>query len=636
MPKTQSSATPQRWRIRSALLMFVVLALLAPLEPASAVPLCSGPNPPPECFEPDPDPPGHNPIGNLERVERRPGGIWVQGWAIDPDITGPIRVAITIGRTVAIVVASSDRPDVAADYPGFGNAHGFDAVVPVRPGSSVCAVGVNVGAGRDSELACVSFAVRFNPFGSVDDVWLADGSVGLEGWAIDPDTTAPVAIRVAVDGSFAGGTTADLARSDVGTAYPGYGDAHGFRIILPAPRKTAYEVCVTAVNAGGGTDGLVGCQPVRQMIELGSAGLPKDLKVSSEAPQVSASRRARRNSQVLLVAVGEDPDTGVKNVRISGSVSVVCVGVGGLPVPEVRVPVPIAAENPVADSTAPSGPGRRAVAHVLDVAKLRTELRCSRGYTFQSLRVEVTATVDSFDGTTTSSPQAVIHHEGPDYLKVATFNIRQSAVRAEPDGGVASLQRWGRNLLSKADVVLLDEVWDAEQVRIMAESSGLVHRYVVGSPYVDVAIISRYPMRWTQQHEIPPGLPFRMLDARIDIEGVPHRFLATHWENDPNPWTSHPDRVAASQITRQLLVNEADAAFFGGDLNAYSYLPEVRSLDAVLRDAFFEVPGATYCGGRVDYVFARGPYTAVRFESDCSPEGWPSDHPFVLVTYERT
>jgi endonuclease/exonuclease/phosphatase (EEP) superfamily protein YafD len=322
---------------------------------------------------------------------------------------------------------------------------------------------------------------------------------------------------------------------------------------------------------------------------------------------------------------------------LRGTASVQCTA-PGLPVPEVRLPLSISVENPYPDPAAVTGPARRAVQYSFEVPSLRRQLTCSPGYTLRSLQVKVAATVEGFDGSTTTSPKVVVHHEGPDFLRVATFNILQSAVREESDRGVATLQRWGQTLLSKADVVLLDEVWDAEQVRIMAESSGLVHRYVVGAPYVDVAIISRFPIRWAQQHVIPPGLPFRTLDARIDIAGESHRFLATHWDNDPNPSTSHPDRVESSRITRELLADEQSPAFFGGDLNAYWYTQEVSALGAVLRDAFFEAPGATYCGRDrpdIDYVFARGPYRAVAFEADCSSAAWPSDHPFVLATFEH-
>ena len=59
------------------------------------------------------------------------------------------------------------------------------------------------------------------------------GTVRLQGWTIDPDTTGAVGVHVYVDGVWAGQTTADVSRADVGAAYPGWSANHGFAVDVP-------------------------------------------------------------------------------------------------------------------------------------------------------------------------------------------------------------------------------------------------------------------------------------------------------------------------------------------------------------------------------------------------------------------
>jgi hypothetical protein len=58
---------------------------------------------------------------------------------------------------------------------------------------------------------------------------------------------------------FLGGGTANVARSDVGRAYPGFGPNHGFDFAVAAPAGT-YSVCAFGINVGLGSNRSVGCQ----------------------------------------------------------------------------------------------------------------------------------------------------------------------------------------------------------------------------------------------------------------------------------------------------------------------------------------------------------------------------------------
>ena len=85
-------------------------------------------------------------------------------------------------------------------------------------------------------------------------------AIVTSGWAIDPDTSAPIAVHAYVD---AKGTalTADGSRPDVAAAFPGYGPAHGYSATLPAS-PGAHQVCVYGINSGPGGNTLLGCRTV--------------------------------------------------------------------------------------------------------------------------------------------------------------------------------------------------------------------------------------------------------------------------------------------------------------------------------------------------------------------------------------
>ncbi|MEY2404160.1 MAG: hypothetical protein QOD38_1711, partial [Acidimicrobiaceae bacterium] len=51
--------------------------------------------------------------------------------------------------------------------------------------------------------------------GNLDSAWRQPGSIGIYGWAIDPDTTDPIAVHVYVDGAFAALGTANMGRPDI-------------------------------------------------------------------------------------------------------------------------------------------------------------------------------------------------------------------------------------------------------------------------------------------------------------------------------------------------------------------------------------------------------------------------------------
>lgn len=203
------------------------------------------------------------PIGALERTSYRPNGLTVAGWALDPNTTGPITVHVYVdGAVVATPTASDPRPDVAGAFPGYGPNHGYATTISIGGGShTVCAYGINVGIGANSTLGCRAFTTPSLPFGALDPIGARYDVATVRGWAIDPNTTAPVQVHVYVDGQPSGAVTADVTRPDLGPAFPGYGSDHGYRATLHLANGT-HQVCAYGINVGPGSNSLLGCREI--------------------------------------------------------------------------------------------------------------------------------------------------------------------------------------------------------------------------------------------------------------------------------------------------------------------------------------------------------------------------------------
>lgn len=81
--------------------------------------------------------------------------------------------------------------------------------------------------------------------------------VRVSGWAIDPDTTNPIRVRVRV----AGRERVHLAardRRDVARWFPAHGSRHGFSFLSRAGATA--RVCVTALDAESGANRQLGCR----------------------------------------------------------------------------------------------------------------------------------------------------------------------------------------------------------------------------------------------------------------------------------------------------------------------------------------------------------------------------------------
>jgi GH25 family lysozyme M1 (1,4-beta-N-acetylmuramidase) len=208
-----------------------------------------------------------DPMGHVDQVAREPGGhVRVDGWAFDPDTAGSIDVGVFVnGMPWAAARADLSRPDLAAA--GFTTTHhGYSVALhglttaPVE----VCVLAFNVGPGTFRNLGCRTIDARREPFGSLDSVTVANNGVRVRGWSLDPDTASSIPVHVYVDGRLARSATANTSRADVGAAFPGWGDGHGFDLVVPDLWIADHDVCVYAINVGlGGHNPLLGCRRVR-------------------------------------------------------------------------------------------------------------------------------------------------------------------------------------------------------------------------------------------------------------------------------------------------------------------------------------------------------------------------------------
>jgi hypothetical protein len=202
------------------------------------------------------------PIGALEHLPAKAGGVGASGWAFDPsDKTAPARVNAWVDGTYAAGMnADLPRDDVAANYPKAGADHGFRFFVPVPEGEhTVCIRVKNVGDGANLVLDCVTRTFDYGPRGSLDNLSTVPGHLAVRGWVIDWDQpTSPVTVNVVIDGATTK-LTANLFRKDVATSRPAAGGNHGFAATLPLAQGV-HNICINAVNIGYGSNNSLGCK----------------------------------------------------------------------------------------------------------------------------------------------------------------------------------------------------------------------------------------------------------------------------------------------------------------------------------------------------------------------------------------
>ena len=100
-----------------------------------------------------------------------------------------------------------------------------------------------------------------DPVGSLDVLGQVLDGVEVAGWAFDPNTTDPINVDV-YDDSTGTRFSASDGRADIGAAFPGAGDNHGFDVGGAEDAGTPHRFCAYAINVGPGGNQLLKCKTV--------------------------------------------------------------------------------------------------------------------------------------------------------------------------------------------------------------------------------------------------------------------------------------------------------------------------------------------------------------------------------------
>jgi hypothetical protein len=202
------------------------------------------------------------PTGRLDEVTSSQGRILTRGWALDPDTTASITVHVYVdGKSTAAMAATLPRPDVGRVF-GKGDNHGFSGTVNASNGThQVCVYAIDSTGGTNPRIGCKNVTVtNQQPTGRIDGLTTGMESFALRGWALDPDTTEPIAVHVYVDGKAVQALMANTPRPDIARAF-GNGEDHGFQATIAATYGP-HTVCIYGIDSWGGPNPRVSCSTI--------------------------------------------------------------------------------------------------------------------------------------------------------------------------------------------------------------------------------------------------------------------------------------------------------------------------------------------------------------------------------------
>jgi len=218
----------------------------------------------------------NNPVGGINEMNivSTRDALFIRGFVFDADAdpTTPTVADVWVNGSFRTgIVANDPRPDVQAAYPSQGPNHGFHTQIALGEGvSNVCIYGVNVGGGSTVLLGCRSIdnvLPGSNPTGTIDSTVRSGSDVTLQGWAFDADTRSSIIVDTWVNGAYRSSTVANQLRADVKAAYPQQTDTHGFTITT-ALSAGNNNVCLFAINVGGGAHTQLGCRSISRTINV--------------------------------------------------------------------------------------------------------------------------------------------------------------------------------------------------------------------------------------------------------------------------------------------------------------------------------------------------------------------------------
>lgn len=222
----------------------------------------------------------HNPAGAIDSVTGGTGSVAVSGWAFDEDaLSEALDIHVYIGGPAGsgapcyIIKANKERADVSNVYPEAGKYHGYcETLETDRTGTQdIYIYAINKGGGYNTLLGYKTVTIKKlnHPTGVYESASGGPSSVNVKGWAYDADDVSrALDIHVYIGGECSSPNaeghiiSANQKRTDVGNAYSGIGNYHGFSADIATEKTGKQKVYVYAINIGGGSNQLLGCKEV--------------------------------------------------------------------------------------------------------------------------------------------------------------------------------------------------------------------------------------------------------------------------------------------------------------------------------------------------------------------------------------
>ncbi len=192
------------------------------------------------------DPPygsGQSPVGHLDNFSDGDGGIWLGGWAYDPDrMSVPIELRIEVGGSV--YTAKADQTVGGYGDDKTGHAINRNVSVNERGEHNVKVWAIDLTGNENTLLGEKTLMIKSNnaPIGAVDAIGGGKNVIGLSGWAHDADTPGEqVTLRLEV----VGGSSYTFTTS--GIRENGYPD---FSVRVPVKERGTHQVKIYVLDQG--------------------------------------------------------------------------------------------------------------------------------------------------------------------------------------------------------------------------------------------------------------------------------------------------------------------------------------------------------------------------------------------------
>jgi hypothetical protein len=205
-------------------------------------------------------------FGAIDTAVVSPGQLTMTGWALAPGWGDAVFMLVQVDGVFqsGSVLADGYKAGLSAAFPGETDQHGFTVTLnSLPPGTHTVCVEPDYQWSYPGTPMCRTLTVLAgSPIGVIDSATAGPGTITVQGWAFDPDTTNAVSVNVTLDGVPAGTVVANGVKAGLGTAFPAYGDDHGYTVNLTGVTGGSHTVCIVGVNVSSGSNGAPWCRPV--------------------------------------------------------------------------------------------------------------------------------------------------------------------------------------------------------------------------------------------------------------------------------------------------------------------------------------------------------------------------------------